>query len=488
MSAPQSATSELPSRSLTTRSVDEDAIPGEDTSEVTKLFAERLQAWKHAVTYLEDYVTATEKTNHAHGKEYERVLKTVKDPLKEGHHFDQSLGGIAGMFENIRSNTQGISNQHYETAKQLKGTVLPVFDRLHTEIKNKSKELTKGAGKGSKSVDKARQQTQKQIELLGQHTATFDSHSGSLKASDDPYILQRGVNHRLNKQVQEENNNRQDLISVQNSFAQFEAHIIQEIQQGLGKFLQVVSIQADHTKSAYGDMIGTSQRVPLDFEWNGFIQRNNTVLIDPSAPPRTMASISFPNQNHRSTQPLISGSLERKGKIMRSYDTNYYVITPSKFLHEFKTDDDFAKDPTPELSLYLPDCMIGAVNGQKFNVKGKDVSKGKLGGAFSMSHELQFKAHTPQAAGQWWEVIQQAAGTVTNEQPDSAPASPVTGGTATAGTALTNEEKQPAPIQTQGLANTGTATSTVPTSATTAAAPGSTVTPTSAVPGEPGKY
>jgi hypothetical protein len=89
------------------------------------LFAERLQAWKHAVAYLQDYITATEKTHHAHGKEYERILKvqtsisisiggqrrltaeqTVKDPLKEGHHFDQSLGGIAGMFENIRSNTQ----------------------------------------------------------------------------------------------------------------------------------------------------------------------------------------------------------------------------------------------------------------------------------------------------------------------------------------------------------------------------------------------
>lgn len=32
--------------------------------------------------------------------------QTVSDPLKEGHHFDQSLGGVAGMFENIRSNTQ----------------------------------------------------------------------------------------------------------------------------------------------------------------------------------------------------------------------------------------------------------------------------------------------------------------------------------------------------------------------------------------------
>lgn len=354
-----------------------------------------------------------------------------------------------------------MSNQHYETAKQLKSVILPIFERLHTEIKNKSKELTKGAGKGSKAVDKARQQTQKHIEMLGQYAAAFDSHgSAQMKATDDPYIIRRGVNHRLNKQVQEENNNRQDLIAVQNSFAQFEAHIIQEIQHGMTQFLQVMTTQAEHTKASYGDMVGTCQRTPLDFEWNGFIQRNNTILIDPSAPARTLADISFPNQHHRSTQPLISGSLEKRGKIMRSYDTNYYVVTPSKFLHEFKTDDDFAKDPTPELSLYLPDCTIGAVNGNKFNIKGKDTSKGKIGGAFSMNHEINFKAHTPQAAQQWWDVLRQAAGSVTTDAPDSSvPTSPIT----------PVSEKQPSPLQTQGLEKTGTNT-TQPGSAVPASA------------------
>jgi hypothetical protein len=242
-----------------------------------------------------------------------------------GHHFDQALGGIAGMFENIRANTQGISNQHNETAKQLKDTVLPTFTRLHTEIKNKSKELHKGAGKQSKAVDKARAVTQKHIEALGTHTATFDSTGGKMTATDDPYVLQRGVFYHLNRQVQEENNNRQDLISVQNSFAQFEAHVIQTIQHGLGEFMQVVNHMAEQTKTMYGDMIGSSQSIPLDFEWNGFVQRNSTVLIDPNAPQRSVSNINFPNQDHRSTKPLIAGSLERKGKIMRSYDTNYYV-------------------------------------------------------------------------------------------------------------------------------------------------------------------
>jgi hypothetical protein len=172
---------------------------------------------------------------------------------------------------------------------------------------------------------------------------------------------------------------------------------------------------------------------------------------------------------------------------MRSYDTNYYVVTPSKFLHEFKTDDDFAKDPVPELSLYIPDCVIGAVNGQKFNVKGKDVSKGKIGGAFSMTHEFAFKAHTPQAAEQWWDVIRQAAGKVTNEAPSSVPTSPVSGDTSPQNM-FPEEKTQPAPIQTQGLEKTGTNV-TDHASAPGSAVPGSATTaPTSAVPGEPGKY
>jgi hypothetical protein len=206
------------------------------------------------------------------------------------------------------------------------------------------------------------------------------------------------------------------------------------------------------------------------------------------------ATFSFPNQNHRSTQPLISGSLEKKGKVLRSYDTNYYVVTPSKFMHEFKTDDDFAKDPVPELSLYLPDCVIGAVNGQKFNVKGKDASKGKVGGAFAMSHEFAFKAHTPQAANQWWEVIRQAAGIVTNDIPEgSVPNSPITGHNGPATQNVYGDEKQPMPLQTQGLEHTGTNTTdyATPGSAvgTGSAVPGSATTAThSAVPGEPGKY
>lgn len=43
------------------------------------MLAERLQAWKHMVGYLEDYVEAVEKVHGRQAKEYEKVLKVSVD-------------------------------------------------------------------------------------------------------------------------------------------------------------------------------------------------------------------------------------------------------------------------------------------------------------------------------------------------------------------------------------------------------------------------
>jgi hypothetical protein len=157
---------------------------------------------------------------------------------------------------------------------------------------------------------------------------------------------------------------------------------------------------------------------------------------------------------------MIAGSLERKGKLMGKYSPGYYVVTPSKFLHEYKTDDDLAKDPTPENSLYLPDCIVGALDGQKFAVKGKDASKGKLG--ISMTHEYNFKAHTAREAEQWYSVVNSLAGSTIAEKPEaSAPTSPVV---AQGSQDSSLGAKATQPLQTQGI--TGGETVASPTAAT----------------------
>ncbi|TGJ88421.1 hypothetical protein E0Z10_g363 [Xylaria hypoxylon] len=406
----------------------DEAVPEIDPTTTAGLLTERLQAWKHAVVYLEDYVSAVEKIHKLHAKEYEKVLKTISHPLKEGHHFDQGLGGVAGFFENVRVNTQALVNSNTETEKTLKGTVLPILERLHKEIKAKHKEVSHGVEKSAKEIEKARNATQKHIELLGQHTASFESAGGKFNPTDDPYVLKRGVLHRLNKQIIAENNHSNDLLHVQDGFQAFEAHVIQVIQEAMEAFNQVAGGQAEKTRALYADMLGAVQRIPGDFEWKGFNERNTHRLVNPNDPPRSLDAVTFPNQGHSSTKPLIEGSLERKSRNKLSWGTHsaYYIVTPAKYLHEFKDDDNLQHDPKPELSIYLPDAVVGVPSGEKFSVKGKDRGKSfssKLAG----TSELSFQAHSPADAQKWFEAISVAAG-ATGGAYESTPASPVVGG------------------------------------------------------------
>ncbi|KAI2780404.1 hypothetical protein F4815DRAFT_148962 [Daldinia loculata] len=399
----------LPVRQATTLS--EEAVPAIDPTTTAGLLSERLQAWKHAVGYLEEYVGAVEKAHRAHAKEYEKVLKTISHPLREGAHFDQGLGGVAGFFENMRVNTQAMINSNAETEKTLKGSVLPILERLHKEIKAKHKEVSHGVEKSAKEIEKARNTTQKHIELLGQNAAAFESTGGKLTPTDDPYVIRRGVLHRLNKQVIEENNHRNDLISIQDGFKDFEAHVIQVVQQAMDALNQVAGGQAEKIRALYVDMLGAAQQIPPDFEWNRFNAREGHRLVDPKDPPRSVDAIVFPNQDHISTKPLIEGSLERKSRNKLSWGTQsaYYVVTPSKYLHEFKDDDNLRHDPKPEVSIFLPDAVISPPTGEKFLIKGKD-----KGGSFSSklagTSEFHFKAHSAAEAQKWFDAIRIAAG------------------------------------------------------------------------------
>ncbi|KAK3941665.1 hypothetical protein QBC46DRAFT_98779 [Diplogelasinospora grovesii] len=472
----------IPSRQETMASATSDeAVPDTDPTSTAGLLAQRLQAWKHAVSYLEEYMGSVEKVHRAQAKEYEKVLKTISKPLREGQHFDQSLGGVAGFFENVRVNTQALINTNIETEKGIKGSVLPVMERLHKEIKNKAKELAHGVEKGAKEIEKARNTTQKHIELLGQNTASFESTGGKMAPHDDPYVIHRGVIYRLNHQVMEENNHRNDLIAVQNNFQAFEAHVIQVIQQAMEAFNQFAGGQAQKVHALYSDMLGAAQRIPPDFEWKAFKARNANVLVNPNEDPRTIDSIQFANMDHRSTKPLIEGSLERKSrnKLSWGYQTGYYVVTPSKYLHEFKDSDNLRKDPVPELSIYLPDAVIGAPNGEKFHVKGKDRSGG-LSSKLTGTSELHFKAHTAADAQKWFDVIRNvvgATGPAELQSPTSAPPSP--------DAAFDNENKKlEAQRQPMTLATHPKAQEAGVTGGETVASP-TTISPTAATSGAP---
>ncbi|EAA28289.1 hypothetical protein GE21DRAFT_9103 [Neurospora crassa] len=415
MSANASA---APSRQTTMMSnaSDDTAIPEFDPNSTAGILVQRLRAWKHAVAYLEDYVEAVEKIHHSQAKEYEKVLKTISHPLREGDHFSQhatNVTGVAAMFEVLRANTQGMINSNLETQKKLKETVLHDLKGLHHEIKDYSKRLSHSLNKGAKAVEKSRNTTQKHIELLSQHVASFPTSGADLNPADDPYVLRQGVIYRLHNQIQDENNHRTELITAQAQFMEFEVKVVKSIQKAMEDLNTLAGGHAEHVRGLYAQVLQTSQNIPPDFEWQEFRVRSADVLVNENEPPRELGHLLplVPNADNPSTKALIEGSLDRKSrnKLSWGYNTGYYVVTPARYLHEFKDNDPKRKDPQPELSIYLPDAIIGAPKDDKFNVKGKDKSKG-IGSKLAGTSELQFKAHSAAEAQKWFDIISNVAG------------------------------------------------------------------------------
>ncbi|KAF3909477.1 hypothetical protein AA313_de0203275 [Arthrobotrys entomopaga] len=456
----------------------------EEKGDISALLLERLDAWKHACGYLENYVEATASLHKSLSKEFDKVLKTVNEPLREGNHFAQANGGIASFFENIRANTTALSNSQLETEKTLKGQILPILHRLHAEIKNKHKELTSGAAKGAKAVEKARGLTQKHIEHLGTNTANFDSIGAKMEPSQDPYIIHRVVQHHLHKQILEENAHKKDLLDVQNNFLVFEKHVIETIKGALSQFFQVLGGQADRNKVLYGDINANFQNIPDEFEWTNFTIRSADILVDPTSPNRTLEAIKFPNQEHKSSQPLVNGMLQRKGKIMKSYDSYHYAVTPAGYFHEFSKNNDFKDHPEPELSLYLPECTIGAAPAAgeaKFIIAGKDANKNQH---LTGKHEFTFKAGGYDEAMKWYGVVEQfTTGKLTRQNSLASPASAGSPSAEVVPEPTIPEEKPVAQDKEVAAAVTGAEKPTAPpldTAAAVAAKPTTTPTTTTA--------
>lgn len=381
------------------------------------------------------------------------------------------------MFEVLRANTQGMINSNMETQKKLKETVLHDLKNLHHEIKDYSKRLAHSLNKGAKAVEKSRNTTQKHIELLGQHVASFGASGAELTPTDDPYVLRQGVIYRLHNQIQDENNHRTELITAQAHFKDFEVKVVSLIQKAMMDLNTLAGGHAEHIRSLYAQVLSTSQSIAPDFEWNEFRTRRADVLVNENEPPRELNHLLpvVPNNDHPATKALIEGSLDRKSrnKLSWGYSTGYYVVTPAKYLHEFKDNDPKRKDPQPELSIYLPDAIIGAPNGEKFHVKGKDKSKG-LTSKLAGTSELHFKAHSAAEAQKWFDVIRNVTGAlgpgvatpVTTPTPDSENKQ-----LEAATNNLTLNEAQTLPPQNSGVVASPTNISPVDAKAPVAAAP-----------------
>lgn len=138
-------------------------------------------------------------------------------------------------------------------------------------------------------------------------------------------------------------------------------------------------------------------------EWIAFAARTDH-LLDPDTPLRNPEHISYPGKDDPSVIPVHQGILERKHRFTKSYKEGFYVLTPAGYLHEYRSSD-LSRNPHPELSLFLPECTLGAPStvssrSHKFHLETGKKSSGGM--PFQNHLEYSFRARSHDEMMEWW--------------------------------------------------------------------------------------
>jgi hypothetical protein len=120
------------------------------------------------------------------------------------------------------------------------------------------------------------------------------------------------------------------------------------------------------------------------------------------------------------TMVIRMGRIERKGGILNQWRECRGILTAAGYLHIFPvssslgtdTQTDLTQQPTPDLSIYLPNCTVGAhsVDGAAENAFELTERSSDGGGLFRKSHHrYQIRLSTRDDMLAWWEAMSKLA-------------------------------------------------------------------------------
>ncbi|KAM0791800.1 hypothetical protein ACM66B_004063 [Microbotryomycetes sp. NB124-2] len=371
------------------------------------ILIERFNAWKRLVKNLIAYFEGIADIEANTAKELTKLGGVIQVPFREGNQF-LGEGGVQDIFYGVRERTRLIADAHANLAKTVEGSIVQHLQKLRTEIKAHVKNIQQDTGKLAASVAKERELSTKMITDLARSITMLKNTPMSVHAKEDPWFTNALVAKQLQKQVHEENSLQKSIIIMQQNSEHFEEGVVRAIQMAWSTFDEWNARASSSVQETWSTMGQLMRSVAPTTEWTAFASRSE-YLLDPDTPLRNPLTINYPGKDDPSVIPVHEGILERKKRYTKTYKESFYILTPAGYLHEFASSD-ISKHSVPELSLFLPECTLGAptnpnARSHKFHIEGKKAFGGDVGqknGLFSMDANFTFRARSHDEMLEWW--------------------------------------------------------------------------------------
>ncbi|BGP42450.1 hypothetical protein JCM10449v2_006455 [Rhodotorula kratochvilovae] len=371
------------------------------------ILIERFSAWKRLVKNLITYFEGIADIESNTAKELTKLGGVIQVPFREGNQF-LGEGGVQDIFYGVRERTRLIADHHANLAKTVEGSIVQHLQKLRVELKAHIKNIQQDTGKLAASVAKERETSTKMITDLARSITMLKNTPMGVHAKEDPWYTNSLVARQLQKQVHEENALQKSIIIMQQNSEHFEEGVVRAIQMAWQTFDEWNARASSSVQETWATMGELMRSVAPTTEWIAFASRSE-YLLDPETPLRNPMTINYPGKDDPSVIPVHQGILERKKRYTKTYKESFYVLTPAGYLHEYPSSD-LSKHPTPELSLFLPECTLGAptnphARSHKFHIDGKKSIGGDVGqktGLFALDASFTFRARSHDEMLEWW--------------------------------------------------------------------------------------
>lgn len=364
---------------------------------------ERFLSWKAITQDLISYFQGIADIEHNTATSLVKLGGVIHVPFRAGNQF-LGEGGVQDVFFSIRERTRNISDHHANLAKTVEGSIVQHLEKLKAEIKAHIKNIQMDTGKLAATVAKEREMSTKVITDLARSITMLKNTPMGVTAKEDPWYTNQLVAVQLQKQVQEENSLQKSIIIMQQNSAHFEEGVVRAIQSAWETFDTWSGRMSSSVQQTWEVMGQLMKNVQPDTEWIAFAARSDH-LLDPETPLRNPEHINYPGKDDPSVIPVHTGLLERKKRFTKSYKEGYYVLTPAGYLHEHASSDSYmGTQSAPKLSIFLPNCTLGAPSGahatsHKFHIE--PTKKGMGGSAYTI------RARSHDEMYEWWNDIKQ---------------------------------------------------------------------------------
>ncbi|KAK4705642.1 hypothetical protein P7C70_g549, partial [Phenoliferia sp. Uapishka_3] len=404
-----------------------DPAPQEGTRP-TDVLVNRMHEVKRITKSLASYFEEIASTHATQSKNLLNIStgKTIESPLPEAELFlptpvkEGGQIGFAEILTRVKENTRLEADGHSVLAREVSDGVVTPLKKLRVDIKAHISSLDKEVIKIADAVAKERATSVEVLTHLAKSIASHQITPLSLPSHEDPFVVRSHAESQMREQVTRENELLKAALLWQEKTKELEISVWTEVTRCWAVWEEAHAKMLLSTQTRSSELHETVTTVQPETEWNHFETLN--YLIPPSTPARDLSLITFPGQEDPATLPIKQGVLERKKRFVRNWKEAYFVLTPSGYLHEYRSSS--SPLATPYLSLHLPHATLGPMPSPgtskggrmkepKFIIQGREAEKGGVIGSVRGSMKLQksdlervYRGKSWEAVSEWWVAIE----------------------------------------------------------------------------------